>query len=112
MYFFKKKIGLLLSTFTLLTLSACSSYHETIAVSEPHPYNNQYGMVQDGQADAMLRYETIAMQNQVIEVDTAPLYLEPGTFLAEDYVQPPEVITYKYKFDPKFYSNAEWRKMP
>ena len=112
MYFFKKKTHLLLSAITLLTMSACSSYPETIAVSELHPYNNQYGIVRDIQADAMLRYEVIAMRNQVIEVDMEPLYLEAGTFLAEDYVPTPEVITYKYKFDPTFYSNAEWRKMP
>ena len=111
MYFLKKKTLPLLSVLTLLMLNACSSHHEVIAVSEPHLYNNQYGMLHNNEADAMLRQEVLAMQNQVIEIETEELYLEPGTFLEEDYVQAPEVITYKYKFDPKFYSQASWRKM-
>ncbi len=111
MNFFKKNQHRLLVSISLLMINACSS-QQIVAVSAPHAYNNDYGMVQDTQAEAMLRAERIAMQNQVIENDNEQIYLAPGTFLAEDYVQQPEVITYKYKFDPKFYSKAEWRKMP
>ncbi len=111
MNFFKKTQPILLISISLLMINACSS-KQIVGVSAPHAYNNDYGMVQDAQAEAMLRAERIAMQNQVIENDNEKFYLAPGTFLAEDYVQPPEIITYKYQFDPKFYSKAEWRKMP
>ena len=101
---------ILLSIF-LLIISACSSQQEVISVSEIHLYNNNYGLVQDPYADDILYQESIAMQSQIIENDSREFSPKAGTFLAEDYVQPPEEITYKYKFDPKFYSKAEWRTM-
>ena len=112
MNFIKKNRDTLLISISLLLISACSSQQEVISVSETHLYNNNYGVVQDPYSDAMLDAERIAMQSQEVEDNSEEFSPEEGTFLAEDYVQPPEVITYKYKFDPKFYSKAEWRKMP
>ena len=113
MNFIKKNRRTLLLSISLLVISACSSQQQVISVSETHLYNNNYGVVQDSYVDTMLNSEHIAMQqSQIVENDNIEFTPAPGTFLAEDYVQPPEVITYKYKFDPKFYSNAEWRTMP
>jgi len=113
MNFIKKSIHSVILSISLLIISACSSQQQVISVSEAHLYNNNYGIVQDPYADNMLHQESIAMQSQIIENDNSrEFYPKAGTFLAEDYVQPPEKITYKYKFDPKFYSNAEWRTMP
>ena len=103
----------LLLGISLLVLSACSSQQQVVSVSEAHLYDNNFGIVQDSYANAMLNAERIAMQSsQVIEDNNREFPPAPGTFYAEDYVQAPEVITYKYQFDPKFYSNAEWRKFP
>ena len=102
----------LLLSLSLLIITACSSKQEVISVSEEHLYNNNYGIVQEPDANAMLNDEHIAMQSQEIEDNNEKFSPPAGTFLAEDYVQPPEKITYKYQFDPKFYSKAEWRKMP
>ena len=112
MNFLTKNRHTLLLSISLLMISACSSNQEVISVSEGHLYDNNYGIVQDSNANAMLNAERIAMQSQVIEDNNEEFSPPAGTFLAEDYVQPPEVITYKYQFDPKFYSKAEWRKMP
>ena len=113
MNFPKKNKHTLLLCISLLMISACSSQQQVVSVSEAHLYDNNYGVVQDSYANAMLNAERIAMQSQVVENNyeefSSPT---PGTFFAEDYVQPPEVITYKYQFDPRFYSKAEWRKMP
>ena len=112
MNFSKKNRHTLLLSISLLMISACSRHQEVVSVSEGHLYDNNYGIVQDSYANEMLNAEHIAIQSQVIEDNSEEFSPEEGTFLAEDYVQPPEVITYKYKFDPKFYSKAEWRKMP
>ncbi len=112
MNFPKKNRHTLLLSISLLMINACSSQQEVISVSEGHLYNNNYGIVQDPHANAMLNAEHIAMQSQEIEDNNEEFSPPAGTFLAEDYVQPPEKITYKYQFDPKFYSKAEWRKMP
>ncbi len=113
MDFIKRNRQKILLSTSLLLISACSSQQQVISVSQTHLYDNNYGVVQDSYSDAMLNAERIAMQSQVVENNNDNDFSIPsGTFLAEDYVQPPEVITYKYKFDPKFYSKAEWRKMP
>ena len=108
----------LFSLSTLLMFNACSS-HEIVASSYAHPYDQNFGMVQDFHADAALEKEYLAM-NEVNEIQmpiitdpelTTELHKDPDAFLAEEYVQTPPVITYKYQFDPKFYSDAEWRSM-
>ena len=111
MYLLRKKTLTLFSILTLFMMNGCSSHHEILSVSEPHLYNSNYGMIQNREADEMLRQEIVAMQNQVMEVEVPQRYLDQGTFLVEDYVETPDVISYKYKFDPKFYSKATWRTL-
>ena len=111
------KKNLILSTFlSLYLLNGCSS-HETISVSEAHLYNNHYGVVPDYQVDAQIEEELLAV-NQPSEV-VMPTFNDPSlttdigvsgdTFTAENYVQKAPVISYKYKDDPKFYSEKEMR---
>jgi hypothetical protein len=38
------------------------------------------------------------------------LIKDADAFYAHEYVQKEEIITYKYKFDTKFYETAEWRR--
>ncbi len=112
MIFLKKRKHFISISF-LLIISACSSQQEIISVSQAHLYNNNYGIIQDPYSEELLKREEFAMNLQEIDKNSDKEFTpEKGTFLAEDYVQPPEVITYKYKFDPKFYSKAEWRSMP
>ena len=108
----RKNFLTILSLSTLLVFTACSSKTEVISVSEAHYYNEQFGLNENLDADQQLQQEIVAMYQAPTELETQGLVLEEGTFLAEDFVETPEVITYKYKFDPKFYANAEWRKLP
>ncbi|SFV65388.1 hypothetical protein MNB_SV-14-1277 [hydrothermal vent metagenome] len=113
-----KKI-LLLTTISFLTLffNGCSSHHDVVSVSETHLYNNNYGLHPNVEVDRIIENEVMAM-NDPIEVEmpkntnpelTTEPKLEEGTFLAEDYVPTKPIITYKYKFDKKFYDKPEWR---
>ncbi len=120
MNFKKNKMLWLTTTLTLLSLNACSSHNDIVSISEAHYFDQNFGVTQNSRADAIIQQELYAMNEPTqIEVPTitdpsitTELIREKGTFLEDEYVQPPEIITYKYKFDPKFYSNAEWRKMP
>jgi hypothetical protein len=112
------KLLIFVSFLTPLFFTACSK-HDIVAVSETHLYNQSYGMIDDPQADAMIQQEYIAMSQPTeieIPVITDPeisteLIKDPDAFYAHEYVQPEPIITYKYPFDPKFYSHAEWRTM-
>jgi hypothetical protein len=114
----KSPIKITIATITLVFVNACSTSN-ILATSQIHTYNNDFGLVQNHYADTLVQEEYLAM-NKPTEIDipiltdpnfSTELKMEPGAFLAEDYVQVPEIITYKYKFDPKFYSKAEWRTM-
>ena len=100
---------IIITTLTLLIFTACS----TSKAISTHLYNNDFGLVKDYYADALLQQEYLEMNTAVLTNPnlSTELSIEPNTFLAEDYVAVPEVITYKYKFDPKFYSHPEWRTM-
>ncbi|CAA6825654.1 MAG: Unknown protein [uncultured Sulfurovum sp.] len=118
MKYLSKTFLVILSTFILIILSACSK-SEVIAVSELHPYKQNFGVLQNHQADEVIRQELMAM-HQPTQIDT-PEILDPeisteltvdsDAFLAHEYVPTAPVISYKYKFDSKFYSKAEWRTM-
>jgi len=116
---FHKKNIVIISLLSLLTLTACSSKSEVVSVSETHLYNEEYGVVPNPYADAIIEQEIISMSEPTeIEMPipedptwTTELTKDPDAFYAEEYVPTPEVITYKYKFDPNFYSTAEWRAM-
>ena len=108
-----KQRYLMIPLFSLsLLMSGCAN-HETIAVSDVHGYDTSYGLDSNPTVDRQIESEPYA-QNSVTETtssmeDDGDLVMEPGTFLAEDYVPTPPKITYKYKFDEKFYDKAEWR---
>jgi uncharacterized protein YcfL len=100
----------------LLLFVGCSSTHEVVNVSNTHAYNSNYGLIQNYEVDARIQQE-IWSQNRPTEVETynsnpnwtTELVLDPDAVTAENYVQAPTVITYKYKFDPKFYDKAIWK---
>ena len=111
-----KLLTLSLFTFIFL-LNSCSSY-ETVSVSETHLYNNHYGVHQNLHVDTIIHNELLAI-NKPTEVEksyssdpewTTELKMDSDAFLAEDYVEKAPEITYKYKFDKKFYKTAEWRR--
>jgi len=110
------KLLLLLSTLTPILFTACST-HPVVAVSDTHYYNQNFGMVSDPHADAQLHHEYIVM-NQPTQIEmpvitdpeiSTELVKDPDAFYAHEYVEQEPVITYKYPFDSKFYSHAEWR---
>ena len=115
--FTKKLIYFSLSS-TILLINGCSSHSEVISVSQPHLYNENFGVHQNYQVDRIIRNEILAI-NAPTQIDyphdmssqwTTKLTFEPNTFLEEDYVPTEPTISYKYKFDKKFYKTAEWRK--
>ena len=108
---------LLLPIITFIS-TGCSSHNEIVSVSDTHYYNENFGLVQNDAADRQVQQELLAMSLPT-EVDvpidmnaewTMNLIKDPDAFYADEYVQKAEVITYKYKFDTKFYDHAEWRK--
>jgi len=103
---------------TLFLLNGCSSHKETISVSEAHLYDTNFGLHRNAQVDMVIQEELLA-SNMPTEVDTTThsnpewtteLTKDPDAFLEEEYVPTEPVISYKYKFDKKFYDKAEWRK--
>lgn len=107
---------LLLSIATLAT-TGCTAHNDIVAMSDAHLYNGNFGLIQNNEADRQVQEELIAM-NLPTEVEmpqnmnpewTTELIKEPDAFYANEYVAQKEVITYKYKFDKKFYKTAEWR---
>ena len=116
MQIIEKILLLSLISFTLL-FNGCSSTKEVVSVSETHLYNNKYGLHPNMEVDTIINNEVMAMNNPAkVELSpssnpewTSEPKMEEGTFLAEDYVPTEPVITYKYKFDKKFYDTARWR---
>lgn len=104
---------LLLPLFSLsIFFNGCSSHQDVVSVSEAHLYNNNYGLNQNLEVDSIIQNEVVSMNEPYqssSDLTTTPPKLEEGTFLAEDYVQKPPVITYKYQFDKKFYKEAIWK---
>jgi len=104
-------------TFTALSTIGCSSHHDIVSMSDVHGYRTDYGLIEDESADKQIEAELVAMSLPTeIEIDsnmnadwTTTLEKDPDAFYAHEYVPQPEVITYKYKFDTKFYDHAEWR---
>lgn len=109
-----KKILYSLSFLSLLMITACSKSN-LVSTSNMHAYNNDFGLVENVDIDNLLLEEDrISEQENLIVLNSTRsnnFQMEPNTFLAEDYVPSEPVISYKYKFDPKFYSHAEWRIM-
>ena len=111
-----KKILSLSILSSILLFDGCSS-HETILSSDSHLYNESFGVVDNFEVDARINEEILA-QNTPVEIDnqlssnpewTTELILDPDAVTAEEYVQAPPIITYKYMDDPKFYTVARWK---
>jgi len=109
----EKILLLTLVSYLTLFLNGCSSHHDVVSVSETHLYDNNYGLDSNLKVDSIIENEVVAMNDSTeveIHQDTNDEFkMEEGTFLAEDYVPTEPIITYKYKFDKKFYDKAEWR---
>ena len=108
---------LLISTI-LYIFTGCSSKEELISLSEAHLYDTNFGLDENIEVDEAIKEEMLAV-NRPINIEayktdnpewTTELTKDPDAFLEEDYVQEEPVISYKYKFDKKFYDKAEWRK--
>ena len=107
------KYRLLLLFSFLFLINGCST-KDTVAVSQAHLYNNNYGVVSDSRADEIIASE-IQSQNEPTEIDyssldprySTELKRDPDAFLAEEWVQPEPKISYKYMDDPHFYSEDE-----
>ena len=113
----QKLLLLSIATFITLFTVGCSSHQNVVKVSASHGYNTNYGILDGDSADRELEAELVAM-SLVPEIDvpqnmqegwTTTLTKDEDAFYANEYVEKEEVITYKYKFDKKFYKNAEWR---
>jgi hypothetical protein len=117
MHTVKTKILLLLTLLSIFLLNGCSSHKEVVSVSEAHLYDTNFGLHSSSDMDERLEEELVAVniptETDVSQVSnpewTTELTKDPDAFLAEDYVQPEPIITYKYKFDKKFYDKPEWR---
>jgi len=104
---------------SIILLTGCTSHSaEVISISEPHLYDQNFGLNHDLEVDNIINNEL-----QAINIPTQieqPLLTNPewttdisvasNTFLKEEFIPQEPIITYKYKFDKKFYDKAEWRK--
>jgi hypothetical protein len=100
---------------SIFLLNGCASDTKIVSVSDTHFYNEQYGIVEDPQADAKLK-EELVVQNKPTEVEIPKsndpsiytgLKPDPEAVTADKLVEVPPVITYKYKFDPVFYTENQ-----
>ena len=113
----KKLLLLSIATFITLSTTGCTSHQNIVRVSAAHGYNTNYGVLQDENADRQIQAELVAMSlptevempTNMKEGWTTTLTKDPDAFYANEYVPQKEVITYKYKFDKKFYKDAVWR---
>ena len=74
--------------------------------------NENFGVVKDIEADRQIEQEVEENEAELRAFEEASSHLEAfkpekGTFLEEDYVQPEELIEYKYDGDDKFYRDDE-----
>ncbi len=102
----KKSIYFLSVCSLLLVLNGCSS------ILGIHAYNDNFGLVENFEADKQLEKEELIsseeLQKYDVEINKETEFKpEEGTFLAEDWVQPEPIFTYRYPNDPKFYREDE-----
>jgi hypothetical protein len=104
---------------SILNISGCCTKGEVIEMSQTHFYNDNYGVVQDQEAEQMLAHEE-EIEKHPVEVDDTvsnPNYisitqvekekLAPDEFVGDDWTPPKSKIFYKYMDDPNFYSEDE-----
>ena len=98
----------------ILLLNGCTSSSAITNISEVHPYDSSFGVLENREVDAIIE-EEVRNQNQSAEVDyssingqyTTQIERSPDEFLEEEWVQPEPIITYKYQDDTKFYKEDE-----
>lgn len=111
----KKILSIVPSIFLFNSCASSTSTSQLISSSDIHPYNENFGIVPNPEVDNILKEEILAEEKPVeIEMpkDNDPdtyvgLKYDPEAVTAENYVEVPPVITYKYRFDPKFYTANE-----
>ena len=111
--FYKPKTLFTLISLILL-LNGCSSSSAITNISEVHPYDSSFGVLENREVDAIIQ-EEVQNQNQSAEVDyssvdgqyTTQIERSPDEFLEEEWIQPEPIITYKYQDDTKFYREDE-----
>ena len=102
----KSNYKLLLLLSSIFLIDGCST-KESIAVSQAHLYNDNYGLVSNSRADEIIASE-IESENNPIEIDySSEAEKDSDTIVGEDWVPPAPKITYKYMDDPHFYSENE-----
>ncbi len=104
---------------SLFLFNGCASTSsELVSISDTHPYNKNFGVVPNSKVDNILKEEILA-EKEPVEVEIPKsndpevytgLKYDPEAVTAENYVEVPPVITYKYKFDPKFYTANELKR--
>jgi len=102
----KTNYKLLLLLSSIFLIDGCST-KESIAVSQAHLYNDNYGLVSNSRADKIIASE-IESENNPTEIDySSEAEKDSDTIVGEDWVPPAPKITYKYMDDPHFYSENE-----
>ncbi len=95
-----------------------SSTSQLISISDIHPYNKNFGIVPNKKVDNILK-EEVLVEKEPVEIEIPKsndpdvyvgLKYDPEAVTAEEYVETPPVITYKYRFDPKFYTANDLRR--
>ena len=103
---------------SLFLFNGCTSSSKLVNISDTHPYNENFGVIPNREADNMLE-EEILSEKEPVEVEIPKsndpevytgLKYDPEAVTAENYVEVPPVITYKYKFDPVFYTTNDLKR--
>ena len=112
-------ISIVPSIFLFNGCTSSTTSSKLVSISEDiHPYNEDFGIVPDEKVDNILKEEILAEKEPVeIEIpksDDPDVYVglkyDPEAVTAEEYVEVPPVITYKYRFDPKFYTANDLKR--
>ncbi len=114
-----KKILSISIVVSIFLFNGCTSTSsELISVSDTHPYNKNFGIIPDKKVDNILK-EEVLVEKEPVEVEIPKsndpeiyvgLKYDPEAVTADKYVEVPPVITYKYPFDPKFYTANDLRR--
>ena len=113
MKFYRENSIILSTLLSVILLNGCTG-HQIIETSEAHPYNNNFGVVDNPEIDAQIEHEFLT-QNRPTEIDylaldpryDTELAPDPEAVTLENYVAPEPVITYKYMHSSKFYTEEE-----
>ena len=113
-----KKILSIILPYIVLFNGCSYKSSKLVSISDTHPYNENFGIIPNPEVDNILKEEILAEKEPIeIEIpqsDDPDVYVglkyDPEAVTAEEYVETPPVITYKYRFDPKFYTVNELKQ--